>query len=474
MLSDYRDRPLLVKEIVANYGELRDSPALIAGRSVTYGQLHDAVNEWSVYLANHGIRRGTTVALRVHPSFTYVYLLYALWNAGAGIILLDPRLRQDEVNELLERTKPEFLIRDMLQGSIPVFKEELEIAVEALSRSVDCDAESEPPFALLSFSSGTTGRPKAIARNSGAIRDELERLAAIPHGIRADDTVAVLSSIHHTYGLVGGVMMSLSTGAAVVFPPSPQSVSILEALTVTRTTVMFGVPFHYEQLSRMTAVQGLCLRAAICGGEFLHATAAERFRERFGISVGQAYGTTETGMLAADWLGDYSGTVGKPLKGIEWSIHSGELLIRMPQSPYADEMGRERYADGWLHTRDAAEFDKEAGLLKLHGRLDSIRIIGGLKVDVLETERRIAEYPHVEEVRVIFRDDDRMEAYIVGGPEFSMPGLTDWCRRHIAGYKLPRAFHQVAALPRTISGKPVRDPAAIIKSAPWQPSGNMK
>jgi acyl-coenzyme A synthetase/AMP-(fatty) acid ligase len=267
--------------------------------------------------------------------------------------------------------------------------------------------------------------------------------------------------------------MSLSAGAAVVLPPALQAAQTIEAMNTSKTTVLLGVPFHYELLATESG-SACCgsLRMAVCGGEILQEDTAERFLERFGVPVGQAYGTSETGMLAADLSGCHPGTVGKPLAGIDWSIKEGELLIRLPQSPYAGEEGGERYRDGWLHTRDAAEAEPDTGLFRLQGRLDSIRIIGGLKVDALEVERRIALHPAIEDVRVIFTENDRMEAYIVGKEELSMSGLLAWCRDHMAAYKIPRMFHHVVSLPATIGGKKVRDPAAVARSAPWQPSGN--
>ena len=138
--------------------------------------------------------------------------------------------------------------------------------------------------------------------------------------------------------------------------------------------------------------------------------------------------------------------------------------------PYADMEGSERYREGWLHTRDAVEAMPGTGLVRLQGRLDSIRIIGGLKIDAVETERSIGQHPKIEEARAVFTEDHRLEVYLVGKPGLDMSELLRWCASRMAAYKIPQTFHRVHSLPRTVSGKPVRDPAALAGLHPWNES----
>ena len=469
MRSNWQFPPDWAESLIARTDP--DRPALIAGQTVTYGRLQSEIDKWVLELERRGIGRGTTVALQVNRSFTYLYLVYGLWSVGAGIMLVDPRLQQEEANELLDRFRPDYHIRDKLKsGGMPVFREELDVDIIANGQDCCQGGTAVKPYALLQFTSGTTGRPKAVVRSGTSIRAELDRLAAIPCGIQPDDTVTVLASLHHSFGLIGGIMTALSTGAAVLIPSSLQSKQIAQSMAASRATALFAVPLHFELLAGLAESEVGSLRFAVSGGEMLPETIAEKFRERFGVRVGQAYGTSETGMLAADWHGDHPGTVGACLNGIEWDIRDRELLVRLPQSPYADMEGRERYREGWLHTRDAVEALPGSGLIRLQGRLDSIRIIGGLKIDAVETERSIGQHPQIEEARAVFTEDHRLEVYLVGKPGFDMSELLRWCASRMAAYKIPQTFHRVHSLPRTVSGKPIRDPAALAGLHPWNES----
>jgi len=443
-----------------------DRPALIAEETVTYGQLERDIETWRGELERRGIGGGTAVLLQAVPSVTYLALLYALWRRGAGVMLADPRLRDSETEELIERFRPDYVLRGRSKpAAFVTFRSADDIGIEPLRPGRAPDGPQPRGFALMQFTSGTTGRPKAVVRTGPSLLAEIGRVGGIAGGIGPQDTVAVLASLHHSFGLIGGVMTSLACGASVLVPPSVQASVILERLSAAEATTLLGVPLHFELLAGMGGGGRGRLRAAVCGGEPLDASVASRFAERFGVSVGQAYGTTETGMLAADWTGERPGTVGRSLDGIECATPGGELLVRLPQSPYADDAGSERFKDGWLHTRDAAEIEPDSGLVSLHGRLDSIRIIGGLKVDALETERCLGGHPEVEEARVVFTDGSRMEAYLAGKPGMDLADVLQWCADRLAAYKIPRAFYRVPALPRTPNGKPVRDPAALAACA---------
>ena len=101
MRSNWQFPPDWAESLIARTDP--DRPALIAGQTVTYGRLQSEIDKWVLELARRGIGRGTTVALQVNRSFTYLYLVYGLWSVGAGIMLVDPRLQQEEANELLDR-----------------------------------------------------------------------------------------------------------------------------------------------------------------------------------------------------------------------------------------------------------------------------------------------------------------------------------------------------------------------------------
>ncbi|MET7784760.1 hypothetical protein ABZT28_55725, partial [Streptomyces sp. NPDC005388] len=120
---------------------------------------------------------------------------------------------------------------------------------------------------------------------------------------------------------------------------------------------------------------------------------------------------------------------------------------------YADRA--DRYEDGWLDTKDRCSVRPGSEALEITGRSDSLVAVGGLKVDLTEVEQILTEHPLIEEAVVVFGDS--IEAHVVTSGELSRGDLLGWCRERLASYKLPRAFHYVARLPRTSNGKVVRN-----------------
>ncbi|MBO0804528.1 MAG: AMP-binding protein, partial [Nocardiopsaceae bacterium] len=183
---------------------------------------------------------------------------------------------------------------------------------------------------------------------------------------------------------------------------------------------------------------------------------AGRFAARFGIGVGESYGTTETGVIAMDVSGATRPAVGPAAPGVCLRIHQGELEVRMPEgTPYLHDSGEDRYADGWLRTRDRAELDA-AGAVRLLGRSDSMVVIGGLNLDLTEVEGVLCQHPGVTGAVVLH--DRATEAYVSTDAEggLSAGELLRWCRDRLADYKVPRSVEVLPALPRTSNGKLVR------------------
>jgi acyl-coenzyme A synthetase/AMP-(fatty) acid ligase len=177
---------------------------------------------------------------------------------------------------------------------------------------------------------------------------------------------------------------------------------------------------------------------------------AQEFARRFGIGVGESYGSTETGVVAMDVSGLLRPSVGRACPGVEMRVNAGEVEVRVDGSPYLSG-GEDRYADGWLRVRDRAELDGD-GCLHLHGRSDSLVVIGGLKVDLGEVEAVLRTHPGITEVVTVH--GRAIEAYVVG--ETTPAELLSWCGERLADYKIPREIHVLSQLPRTPNGKLVR------------------
>jgi acyl-coenzyme A synthetase/AMP-(fatty) acid ligase len=194
----------------------------------------------------------------------------------------------------------------------------------------------------------------------------------------------------------------------------------------------------------------------VSSGEAAPADLCDLVAGRYGTQVGQIYGMTETGMIAADLSGRLRPSAGALAPGVRARTERGELLVRLPSSPYVDEPGElsDAWRDGWFHTGDAATIDQE-DQLHLKGRLDSQVAIGGLKVDLMAVERILAAIEGVRDVVVVHHD--AIYAYVVLDTPDALRHLRSAAIQQLAPHQRPSVYRAMPALPKTPTGKPVRD-----------------
>jgi acyl-coenzyme A synthetase/AMP-(fatty) acid ligase len=137
----------------------------------------------------------------------------------------------------------------------------------------------------------------------------------------------------------------------------------------------------------------------------------------------------------------------------------GELHVSVPVSPYLGVQDPSRWSDGWLHTRDAGTVDEQTGLVRVLGRRDSQVSVGGLKVDLTEVEHMLAALPEVAAAVVVY--ENAIEAYLVLAEGTDTSTVEQEITTRLAAYKRPRRLHVVEQLPRTATGKLVRDRAVL-------------
>lgn len=437
-----------------------DSVWVSAQSEITWGQLYTRVTELDRTLEIRGIRPGATVAVQMVPSHTYLWTVLALWLRGAQVILMDPRLTRTEVGRLVNLCEPQYLITSGTSGVVRVdFQDECEVQVEVRRGGYP----ASNGHVLLQFSSGATGYPKIIGRDAASLLAELDRFARMPEMPTVGEKVLLGNSLTHSFGLIGGVLHALSVGATLVFPPNAHPRTLLHTLADSGARVLFGVPFHFELLNRASEDVALpALRLAVSGGEAIRPEVYERFEERYGIRIGQAYGMTETGIIATDLTGRHRPpAVGYTAPDMEVRVQESELQVRTGDSPYVYAGGvDDHFADGWLRTHDLAEVDAETGVLSVHSRTDSLVVIGGLKVDLREVELALAEHPHVTEAVVLFSDS--IEAFVGTDSRLTVRELQAWCRDRLSRYKIPRRFELARAIPRTSNGKLIRNRELLV------------
>ncbi|MEU6062882.1 hypothetical protein [Streptomyces sp. NPDC047097] len=190
---------------------------------------------------------------------------------------------------------------------------------------------------------------------------------------------------------------------------------------------------------------------------------ASLFTRRFGVLVGQAYGTTETGLVAADLLGGAGPDVlGRPVPGIRTRLRGGVLEVHVPQSPYV--YGHERWPGGWMSTQDLVTRHPATGVLRRRGRIGEDTV--PLDVDPLAIESVLRAHGQVKDA-VVFASAP-VEAHVAVAADVTDGALSAWCRRFLGPEATPRYFHVVRELPRTASGKLLRDRARL-HGLGWSP-----
>jgi acyl-coenzyme A synthetase/AMP-(fatty) acid ligase len=417
-----------------------------AGREVTFGALRAEVGSLAQTLSRHGIRAGNTVALQGTPSFTHLWSIFALWSLGAQVLLFEQGVRGQERAALLQMCAPQFFVSfGGLYSQTDKFIDQCEVLVRRMP-------DSQPAHSghcVVQFSSGTTGRPKAVGRTSESLLIELDRLRTLDGMPKAGERVAVLESVTHSFGLIGGLLYALDTGATAVFPTTHTPRAIAEAAALAH--VVIGNPRYFDQL--VNAADDVTLpdlRLAVSGGEVLSCEVYRAFARRYGVSIGQAYGTTETGIIAADLAGVFGPpTIGLPVQGVRTRVVDGVLEAHVAQSPYLYE--DLAWYGGWMSTHDLVTREPETGVLRLRGRVDDD---GLAHVDLLQIEAVVRAHEQVTDAVVL--GVDPIEAHVASAVNLDQTELSAWCRRFL-GDGPPVQYHVVRELPRTANGKVLRN-----------------
>jgi acyl-CoA synthetase (AMP-forming)/AMP-acid ligase II len=269
---------------------------------------------------------------------------------------------------------------------------------------------------------------------------------------------------------------------------------VRDSLANRGITMMPAVPLMLDALARSVREEDCApaLRRVFSAGSPLPRRIADAFRDAYGVPVGQIYGATEFGSVAfndPDLPGFEPEQVGRPMDGVEIRILDGES----PQLDHPLATGTEgqiavatpsllsKYVDtdepptegGFLLTGDLGRLD-ERGVLALSGRLKLLIDIGALKVNPLEIEAVLAQHPLVSEAIVVplpySETASRLKAVIIPEPGADLDATTlrNFAREHLIHYKVPRRFEITNDVPRTATGKILRQklmPAATKERA---------
>ena len=302
----------------------------------------------------------------------------------------------------------------------------------------------DPDARTVLFTSGTTGAPKPVALT--AANHEASAIASAWNlGVAPDERWLCCLPLWHVGGLAI-LHRAAIYGTTAVLHDGFDAERVARSLESGEATLVSLVPTMLRRLREAGLRSWPGLRAALVGGGPIPRELLEWASEA-GFPLVPTYGMTETASQVV--TGD------RALPGVELRIAAdGEILIRGPMvAPGA--LGE----DGWLHTRDRGELDGD-GALRVHGRLDDTIVTGGENVAALEVEETLLAHPAVADAAVAGRPDpewgEAVTAWVVLAAEASDAELIAHCRARLAPFKVPKAVHRVAELPRNAAGKVLR------------------
>jgi fatty-acyl-CoA synthase len=485
--------------------------SLNENRAITYAEWSQQVNRTANWLqAALGVRQGDRVALLAMNCVEYLDVLLACGRLGAIVQNLNWRLTPAELRHLLVDAEPRVLIygADFLElltplRDLPFIHSWVGLSDRARSndtRFSDREAFSHwPPGTpahspnigwndawVICYTGGTTGLPKgAVLSHRSMLFNAFNTIHS--WGLTAEDTAILNAPLFHTGGInVFTVPLIVAGGTSIVCRGFDVE-QVFDLVAGGSVTLFFGVPTMFimmQQHPRWPEADFSRLKLVISGGAPCPVPVFEKFFEKE-VDFKTGYGLTEAGPNNF-WLPPADvrrkvGYVGYPLLFVDARVvrpdgsecqagEVGELLISGPhlcsgywRNPLAtaaaihpiplDESGRP-----WLHTGDAA-FRDEEGYFKIADRLKDMFISGGENVYPAEIESVLHAHPAVAEAAVVGVPDEKWGevglAYVVLAPDQTSreADLLAFCRRRLAGYKVPKSVLFVPDLPKTAAGK---------------------
>jgi len=477
-----------------------DRTALIGnGRRRTYKELADWTNRIArALMEDYGVKPGVRVLIRSANNPAMVACWLAATKAGAVVVNTMPMLRAGELKKIVDKAEVSLALCDtrlmdelaacargstflkQVIGFDGTANHDAELDRVALDKPVRFEAvqTGRDDVALLGFTSGTTGEPKATAHFHRDLLIIADGYAKEVLNIVPEDVFVGSPPLAFTFGLGGLAVFPLRFGAAATLLENASPPNMIEIIQKYKATICFTAPTAYRaMLAAMDKGADLSsLRAAVSAGETLPAPVYEAWMAKTGKPMLDGIGSTEMlHIFISNRLGDSRpACTGKPVEGYEARIVDenmnevrqgvvGRLAVRGPTGCryLADPRQTTYVRDGWNLTGDSFWLDDE-GYFHFAARSDDMIISAGYNIAGPEVEAALLSHGDVVECAVIGAPDEErgeiVQAHIVlaTGVERTTEmakRLQDYVKAKIAPYKYPRSIVFVDALPKTATGK---------------------
>ncbi|WP_328224176.1 MULTISPECIES: long-chain-fatty-acid--CoA ligase [unclassified Streptomyces] len=488
---------------------------VFGGDRISYAELDAASNRVANLLIERGVRPGEKVALSCtnSPQFTTIY--FGILKAGAVVVPLNVLLKAREIAYHLNDCEATAYFAVEGSPELPIGREAWSAfqaagraahffligsgtlvdgvtpdqvhaaAVAGQPETSETVERADDDTAVILYTSGTTGQPKGAELRHRNVYDiaraGVQLFASDP---ATPDVYLCVLPLFHAFGQMVIQNGAIGFGGTLVLQARFSAREALDLMLDHAVTFFGGVPTMYwgllEALDDSVDVARLAanLRIAVSGGSALPAKIHQEFKERFGVTILEGYGLSETAAIAS--FARYGeeprvGSIGLPIAGVrmklindDWSDVAddpgavGEIAIKgyniMKGYYERPEATSEAIDQGWFRTGDLARKDAD-GFYFIVDRSKDMIIRGGFNVYPRELEEVLMEHPAVSLVAVIGvphrSHGEEIKAVVVrkAGDRTTEAELTAWGKEQFAGYKYPRIVEFVDALPMTATGK---------------------
>lgn len=443
-----------------------------ASERISFAELAAVSSRFAHWLREKGIAPGERIAVMLEPSLAFYAAMFGAMKAGAVAVPMFTAFGPDGIRLRVDDCKPRIMVTSADKAAEATYDSGPEVVVgdaaflkslEKFADTFPCDTAGDD-LAVLQYTSGTTrALPEAVRHTHRSIMT-LMIAALYATGIRPGDRFFCPSSPAWGHGLWHGTLAPLALGVSTgTFSGKFDAVRLVQALEEFRITNLSAAATHYRMIRNSGRAEDFAYQIEKLSftGEPIDSETAAYVEQLFGTKVCSMYGTTEIGVILANYPGAKDlevrdGSLGKPVPGVEVQVH-GPDGKPMPPGQIGELVVRRR--GEWFPTKDLGRTDED-GYFYHAGRADDVIISAGWTMSAVEIEDAILKHEKVAEAAAIGVPDETrgqiVRAYVVlkapSAADLSAE-IQELVRANLSRHEYPREIVFVDSLPKTPAGK---------------------
>lgn len=458
---------------------------------VTYKTLDLMIRSLSSFLSSRGIGYGDRVAILLPNSIEFITSFFSIASIGGISVPINTQYKEDElrfyvahsqIKTLIAEDRLKSVARNVTTGtgaSVVIIKgDKTDWSFSEGNIENNVKASINPSDeAIYLYSTGSTGKPKRVSRthfNLIALADNHTQTI----GWTEKDRILLTVPLPHTYGF-GNFISAVKVGASMYVLGEFNRNKVIDLIDKESITVFPAVPFMLSVIAQTFLPKPRdfsSLRLIISAGAPLSKETFHKCREKLGIYPRQFYGSTETGVISIN-LGDEKrfDSVGLPVKNVEAKVFRedgteadvnevGEIAVKSPSITTGyyglPEETEKAFRGGYYFTGDLGKIDEE-GYIYIVGRKKLLINVAGNKVDPIEVENLLLKHPKIKEAVVLGVKDNHgnesVKAVIAPRENMEAKEVYDHCKGHISDFKIPRIVEFRNEIPKSPTGKVLRE-----------------